>query len=254
MSGLTIDRLRGGLLDLLDDGPTPPAETKVEVRTIVQLYADTGSDTWPYREDPRYNVITIGADIGVENYHPVGKIHGIIANPVCTELTPAKHGRQFGGGERPARDLEKAFWHVKECLRVIDEAKPAWYAIENPASGLMREYLGAPTFSYEPWQFGSPWTKRTALWGNFSAPLPIYENWDDVPKLPDLYARPGSTPLAGVSAQVGVQQDPRVLRVGHAGADDRHGVAVAVFAGFRSRIQGGKSVTTNQANRGSEES
>ena len=52
-------------------------------RTILQLCADTGSDTWPYRSDPDYEVITVGQDIGVENYHPDRPIHGIIANPVC---------------------------------------------------------------------------------------------------------------------------------------------------------------------------
>lgn len=44
--------------------------------------------------------------------------------------------------------------------------------------------------AYEPWQFGSSWTKRTSLWGNFNIPKLIYTRWEDVPKLP-LYTRPG---------------------------------------------------------------
>lgn len=164
------------------------------VRTILHLFADTGSDSWPYRIDPRYDVITVGADIGVENYHPDRPIWGVIANPVCTDLTPAKHGKQFGGGDRPARDLDTAFGHVREALRVIDEAQPRWHAIENPASGLMRQFLGKPDFSYEPWEFGSPWTKRTALWGSFTNPTPIYTRWEDVPLNPDIYVRPGRRP------------------------------------------------------------
>lgn len=82
---------------------------------------------------------------------------------------------------------------VRECLRVIEAAKPAWYAIENPATGRLRDFLGKPKFTYEPWQFGSPWTKRTGLWGNFTAPVPVYSRWEDVPKLP-IYARPGRKP------------------------------------------------------------
>lgn len=35
------------------------SDTQVGVKTILQLCADTGSDTWPYRNDPRYEVITI---------------------------------------------------------------------------------------------------------------------------------------------------------------------------------------------------
>lgn len=153
-------------------------------KTILQLCADTGSDTWPYRFDDRYEVITIGADIGVENYSPDRPIHGIIANPVCTEFSMARHGHDR------ASDPEAGLWLVKECQRVIDEAKPVWWALENPASGTLKNYLGKPDFTYEPWHFGSPWTKRTALWGNFNAPRRLYDSWEDVPKL-GLYQRPG---------------------------------------------------------------
>ena len=44
---------------------------------------------------------------------------------------------------------------------------------------------------YEPWWYGSPWTKRTALWGKFNIPPRKYYNWEDVPKIPELYVRPG---------------------------------------------------------------
>ena len=161
--------------------------------TILHLCADTGSDTWPYRSDDRYEVVTVGADIGVENYSPDRPIHGIVANPVCTEFSAARYGDTFGGGKRPASDPEAGMALVRECLRVIEEANPTWYAIENPATGKLRNFLGEPDFAYEPWQFGSPWTKRTGLWGSFTAPTPIYTQWDDVPKLP-IYARPGRKP------------------------------------------------------------
>lgn len=185
------ERLTGGLLDLLDEPPTQSSST--DVKTILQLCADTGSDTWPYRSDPAYEVITIGADIGVENYSPDRPIHGIVANPVCTLFSAANYGNYFGGGERPSIDHEEGMFLVRECLRIIEEAQPTWYAIENPATGRLRDFLGKPTFAYEPWQFGSPWTKRTGLWGKFTAPTPRYADWDDVPKLP-IYARPGRRP------------------------------------------------------------
>ena len=165
-----------------------------EVKTILHLCADTGSDTWPYRNDPRYDVITIGADIGVENYTPDRPIHGIVANPVCTEFSAARYGSTFGGGTRDASDPEAGMWLVRECFRVIAEANPVWYAIENPATGQLRNFLGQPDFSYEPWQFGSPWTKRTGLWGNFNAPKPLYVKFEDVPLNPDIYVRPGRKP------------------------------------------------------------
>ncbi|WP_294978423.1 hypothetical protein [uncultured Microbacterium sp.] len=193
MSTSILERVSGGLLDALYEPPQSPPATDTAVRTILQLCADTGSDTWPYRFDPRYEVITIGADIGVENYTPDRPIHGIIANPVCTEFSAARYGNTFGGGERERSDPEAGMALVRECLRVIEMAEPVWYAIENPATGRLRDFLGKPKFAYEPWQFGSPWTKRTGLWGNFTPPTPLYSRWEDVPKLP-IYARPGRKP------------------------------------------------------------
>ncbi|MDH5146877.1 hypothetical protein P5X92_17470 [Microbacterium sp. RD12] len=163
------------------------------VRTILQLCADTGSDTWPYRLDPKYEVITIGADIGVENYHPDRPIHGIIANPVCTEFSRVRRGKP-GQNYPHESDPEKGMFLVRECQRVIEEAQPQWWAIENPATGSLRDHLGKPDFSYQPWQFGSPWTKLTGLWGNFNKPSPTYTDWDDVPDKIGLWARPGRKP------------------------------------------------------------
>lgn len=39
------------------------------MKTILQLCADTGSDTKPFK-DNGYEVILVGKDIGVENFTP----------------------------------------------------------------------------------------------------------------------------------------------------------------------------------------
>jgi hypothetical protein len=57
--------------------------TELLNKTILHLCADIGSDSQPYR-DAGYNVILVGSDIGVENYHPPKDVYGIIANPPCT--------------------------------------------------------------------------------------------------------------------------------------------------------------------------
>lgn len=150
-------------------------------KTILQLCADTGSDTRPYR-DAGYNIILIGSDIGVENYHPPKDVYGIIANPVCTEFSVAA-GRDKQG------DYEKGLFLVRECQRIITECNPVFWVIENPATGRLKNFLGTPTYQYEPWWYGSPWTKKTALWGNFNIPPRKYAKWEDVPKI-KLYTRP----------------------------------------------------------------
>lgn len=152
------------------------------MKRILHLCADTGSDSKPYR-DNGYEVILVGSKIGVENYHPPQDVYGIIANPVCTEFSIATGFHKQG-------NYEKGLFLVRECQRIIAECNPHFWVIENPASGHLKDFLGTPTMTYEPWHFGSPWTKKTALWGKFNKPKRVYEKWGDVPKIPALYVRP----------------------------------------------------------------
>lgn len=156
------------------------------MKTILHLCADTGSDSKPYK-DNGYNVILVGSDIGVENYHPPKDVYGIIANPVCTEFSTARsNGR--------ARNPQEGLKLVKECQRIISEAGDVkFWVIENPATGVLKDYLGKPQLTYQPWEYGSPWTKKTALWGKFNKPERVYQKWEDVPKNPSLYIRPNRT-------------------------------------------------------------
>lgn len=152
-------------------------------KIILHLCADTGSDTKPYK-DAGYDVRLIGSDIGVENYHPPKNVYGIIANPVCLEFSTAR-------SDGKARNPEEGMFLVRECQRIIAECNPVFWVIENPATGALKNYLGKPQFIYQPWEFGSPWTKKTALWGKFNVPEKKYKKWEDVPKIPELYTRPG---------------------------------------------------------------
>ena len=151
--------------------------------TILHLCADIGSDTKPW-VDAGYNVITVGKNIGVENYNPPEDVLGVIANPVRTELSIAN-------GYDVVGDYDKGIFLVNHCLRIIRECNPKFWVIENSATGRLKEFLGDPRFVYQPWEFGSPWTKKTALWGEFIIPDKLYNNWDDVPKNPNLYVKPG---------------------------------------------------------------
>lgn len=152
-------------------------------KIILHLCADIGSDSQPYR-DAGYDVRCIGEEIGVENYTPPIGVYGVIANPVCTEFSVAV-------GFDKENDCKKGLFLVNHCLRIIKQANPVFWVLENPASGKLKNFIGKPAMTYEPWQFGSPWTKKTALWGVFNQPKPIYTDWGDVPKNKKLYIRPG---------------------------------------------------------------
>lgn len=155
----------------------------MEKKVILHLCADTGSDSKPYANSDEYEVILVGSKIGVENYHPPQNVYGVFANPVCTEFSIATGFHKNG-------NHEKGLFLVRECQRIIAECAPVFWVIENPASGRLKDFLGEPSMTYEPWHYGSPWTKKTALWGKFNKPARVYQKWEDVPKL-SLYVRPG---------------------------------------------------------------
>lgn len=151
-------------------------------KIILHLCADIGSDSRYFQLDDEFEVIKIGKDIGVENYHPPKNVFGVIANPVCTEFSIAK-GFHING------DLEKGMFLVNHCLRIIKECNPTFWLIENPATGKLKDFLGKPGFIYQPWEFGSPWTKKTALWGKFNIPTKLFNKWEDLEKIESLYIR-----------------------------------------------------------------
>lgn len=159
------------------------------MKIILHLCADLGSDSIFYQRDPNYHVVLVGKDIGVENYCiPNGwVIYGVISNPVCTEFSTADYSRVC--------DIEKGLSIVGHCSRILEEAKSRgglkFHMMENPARGTLKKYIGKPRFTYQPWEFGSPFTKHTACWGEFNIPRKLYTKWEDVPKNPALYVRPG---------------------------------------------------------------
>lgn len=152
-------------------------------KLILHLCADIGSDSLFYQLDNDYEVILIGEKIGVENYIPPKNVYGIIANPVCTEFSTAAGFDKVG-------NLVKGMFLVNHCLRIIEVANPNFWVLENPFNGKLKDILGVPKAVYQPWEYGSPWTKKTALWGNFNMPKPIFTKWEDVPKNENLYIRP----------------------------------------------------------------
>lgn len=122
-------------------------------------------------------------------YIPIYAVWGILAAPPCTEFSVLNCK-----AEPRARKPEKGMVVVDACLQIIAWCKPAWWALENPV-GYLREYLAAkhlfPSLTFQPWEYGDPWTKRTDIWGAFNVPPKRYPRWEDVPNKLPLYTRPG---------------------------------------------------------------
>ncbi len=89
---------------------------------------------------------------------------GILAAPPCTEFSIARNGHP----DRP-RDFVAGMATVNACMRIILQCRPKWWALENP-TGHLSKFLGTPRDTWEPCDFGDPWTKRTSIWGEYTIP------------------------------------------------------------------------------------
>lgn len=158
-------------------------------KIILDLCGGTGSWSRPYKE-AEYDVRLITLpEYDVLTYEPPENVYGILAAPPCTEFSVLNCE-----ANARARDEEHGLEVVKACKRIIDICRVQdsfrFYAIENPR-GYLRKYLGRPPFSFQPWEFGDPWTKQTDIWGTFIPPAKKYAEWRDVPSKLPLYTRQG---------------------------------------------------------------
>lgn len=156
-----------------------------EDRTILDLCAGSGGWSEPYAQ-AGYHVVRVelkdGADARLwpsamsnaarlpEQFDDVrewtGRVYGVLAAPVCTVFT--------GSGARwPRTDAEilDGLSLVDACLRIIHVVRPArFWALENPVGKLAR-WIGDPAWTFDPCDFGDPYTTKTCLWGRFNRPL-----------------------------------------------------------------------------------
>lgn len=154
-------------------------------KIILDLCGGTGSWAKPYK-DAGYDVRTITLpDNDVMTYEPPKNVYGILAAPPCTEFSIAKDYKL-------KRNTDAGMKIVSRCLYIISQCKPKFWALENPV-GLLSKFIGKPKFTFQPWEFGDPWTKRTAIWGDFNTPPKKYVDWSQVKKNDKLYIRPGRT-------------------------------------------------------------
>ena len=166
-------------------------------KIILDLCGGTGSRAKPYA-DAGYKVVTITLpDYDVTRtlvYDDViefpamtggakpiminkADIYGVLAAPPCTMFSFARTN-----AKKP-RDLKEGMACVRACLDIIwslmEVSQPTakktlplqFWALENPYHGFLSKFLGKPAFTFDPWEFGDGYQKRTALWGYFNQPI-----------------------------------------------------------------------------------
>lgn len=110
--------------------------------------------------------------------------------------------RQSSTAKEPT-DLRKGMKTIRACLEIIWECQAQgtlqFWALENPASGRLRYFLGKPALIFQPTHYGDTHTKKTAIWGHFSEPVqrPIrmifgskVADYDHLKELPEGYVLP----------------------------------------------------------------
>lgn len=144
-------------------------------RIILDLCGGTGSWSKPY-EDAGYDVRLITLpEQDVIDYVPPKNVYGILAAPPCTEFSMARNRYP-----NIKRDYIKGMNPVNACLRIVFQCQLRFWALENPI-GMLSKFLGKWDYRFEPWWFGDPYSKRTALWGNFKKPQIQYLNYSELP-------------------------------------------------------------------------
>jgi len=151
-------------------------------RTILDLCGGTGAWSQPYRE-ARYRVelVDLNCNGDVRLLHkPKFKVYGVLAAPPCTHL--AGSGARWWK-EKGDEALLEALSVVDACLRVVMITKPKFWALENPVGRLVK-FLGKPKMYFDPCDYGDPYTKKTAVWGDFNIPQksPVEVLIQDTPK------------------------------------------------------------------------
>lgn len=130
-------------------------------RIILDLCGGTGSWSAPYRQ-AGYDVrgVTL-PDQDVRDFEPPPSVHGILAAPPCTEF--AVSGARWWK-VKPPDQLAQALLVVQACLRIIYSTQWVWWALENPV-GRLAHFIGPYDYSFQPYEYGDPWLKKTCIWG-----------------------------------------------------------------------------------------
>lgn len=134
---------------------------------ILDLCGGTGAWSKPYK-DAGYDVrIVTLPEENVIDYIPPENVYGILAAPPCQMFSLARTTAKI------PRDLRQGMECVEACLEIIWECrkrnKLGFWALENPM-GILRQFLGVPPFTFQPYEFGANYSKRTDIWGYFKIP------------------------------------------------------------------------------------
>jgi hypothetical protein len=112
------------------------------------------------------NLVRVGADVRYW-LPPRREYVAAFAFPPCTDMS-VSGARWFAG--KGLRCLANAIEVFGACVDRCEWTGAPWFA-ENPVSVIASHYR-KPDFTFDPCDYGDPWTKKTCLWtgGGFAMP------------------------------------------------------------------------------------
>lgn len=139
---------------------------------IIDLFSGLEGFSTPFR-DRNHEVVTVDIDsrfkpdvvadvrkLKLPCLAPLDKPFDVIlASPPCEQFSVASFSAGF-----PRDGSIEAIGLVASTLRIISEARPTWWIMENPR-GLLRKIIGPPTGTVTLCQYGDSRMKPTDLWG-----------------------------------------------------------------------------------------
>lgn len=146
------------------------------MKNLLALFEITGNGSRPYRE-AGWNVVQVDIQAGIDilqwDYRQYQPDHfaGIIAFPPCTAY--ALSGARWWPGKDASGETDYFDGLVRRMLEIVEYFRPGlkfWYA-ENPVGRIAKrvpEIAKYRLLSFNPCDYGDPYTKKTVLYGEFN--------------------------------------------------------------------------------------
>jgi len=125
-----------------------------------------GSEVHAFK-DRSHDVTLLGLEgdvdikIDIRDYHTTEHYDFMTFHPPCTEFSIAN----WRAGRCKDRTPDMSI--VEACFRIVKEAKPTFWTIENP-QGCLRHFIGQPQYCIKYGDYGHYCQKPTDLWGELS--------------------------------------------------------------------------------------
>jgi hypothetical protein len=144
---------------------------------MVQPWLEAGYECWIVDvqhapgETREGRLVKVGADLTRGYLPPRRDYAAAFAFPACTNLA-VSGARWFQ--EKGLRGLLEGLELVERCREILAWTDAPWM-LENPVSTIS-SYWRKPDHSFQPWQYGDLYTKKTCLWtgGGFVMPSPQF--------------------------------------------------------------------------------